>query len=310
MDTLAGMRLFAKVVETGSFSAAARQLALTPSSASRQLSALEDGLGTRLLNRTTRKLSLTEAGSLYFERTRQILADIDEAEAAVLEMQAAPRGTLKLNVPVVLGRRYIAPTLPDFLARYPDVRVDLTVTDHYVDLIEEGADLAIRVGGPREQSFIVRKLATMARVLCASPEYLKAHGTPRRPDDLTRHNCLVYRLRPGEAAWRLDGADGTHEIAVAGNFAANNAESIAAATTAGLGIGLLPIWVVGREIQDERLCVVLADYHAHPSGYAEDLCAVYPHGRNLSAKVRAYVDFIAEQFKAEPDFRVGLPDAG
>ncbi len=305
MDTLSGMRLFTKVVETGSFSAAGRQLGLNPSSVSRRVGALEDELGTRLLNRSTRSLGLTEAGGLYYERASRIIAEVDEANAAVSELDETPRGTLRLNVPVVFGRRYIAPYMQEFFEANPNVRVELTVTDHYVDLIEEGADLAIRIGQTSQQSFIVRKLATINRVLCASTEYLDRHGRPARPEDLARHNCLVYQLHRGDMVWQLTGADGSFDVSVTGNFTANNAGAIGAAMAAGVGIALLPVWVAGREIQMGLVEVVLPDYRAHPTGFADEVFAVFPPGRNLSAKVRAYVDFIAEKFRTEPDFRIG-----
>jgi len=314
MDTLSGMRLFNRVVEDGSFSAAGRKLGLAPSSVSRQVSALEKGLGARLLNRTTRKVSLTEAGALYFERTRRILTEIDETNDAVGAMQTAPRGTLKLNVPVVFGRRYIVPNMLEFLAMYPELSVELNVTDHYVDLIEEGADLAIRIGGSTQLSFVARKLATMHRVLCASPSYLQVHGEPKHPEDLTVHNCLRYRHRPGEVVWRFADDKGSYEIQVEGNFAANNAGSIASAAISGMGIALLPVWLVGREIHDGQLQAVLPGYIAEIADFANEVFAVYPHARYLSAKVRAYIDFIAEKFKAEPEFRIGgdftEPDRG
>jgi DNA-binding transcriptional LysR family regulator len=305
MDTLAGMRLFNRVVEDGSFTAAGRRLGLAPSSVSRQVGALEKALGARLLNRTTRKLSLTEAGALYFERTQRILAEIDEANDAVGAMQAAPQGTLRLNVPVVFGRRYIVPNMPEYLAKYPAVSVELNVTDHYVDLIEEGADLAIRIGETSQLSFVARKLATMHRVLCASPAYLAEHGVPKHPKDLVRHNCLRYRHRPGEVIWRFADDKGSYETRVEGNFAANNAGSIASAAISGMGLALLPVWMVGREIHHGRLHAVLPEYRAEIADFANEVFAVYPHARHLSAKVRTYVDFIAEKFKTESDFRIG-----
>ena len=310
MDTLSGMRLFARVVETGGFSAAGRQVGLNASSVSRQVGRLEDALGTRLLNRSTRHIGLTEAGRIYYERASRIIADVDEANEAVSELSQAPRGTLRLNVPVVFGRRYITPYMREFLETYRELRVELTVTDHYVDLIEEGADLAVRIGGPSQSSYIVRKLATIDRVICASPEYFARHGRPRRPDDLAAHNCIVYRAQPGEVVWELIGEDGTFAVPVSGNFASNNIASIAAAMQAGIGIALLPIWLVGREIQQGMAEIVLRDYYAHPTGFADEVFAVFPHARNLSAKVRACVDFLARKFRAEPDFRVGVMPPG
>jgi DNA-binding transcriptional LysR family regulator len=305
MDTIAGIRLFNRVVEDGSFSAAGRRLGLTPSSVSRQIGALEKSLDARLLNRTTRKVSLTEAGAIYYQRTRRILTEIEEANEAVGIMRTAPQGTLKLSVPVVFGQRYIVPNMPEFLALYPEVSIELNVTDNYVDLIEEGADLAIRVGGGTQLSFVARKLATMHRVLCASPAYLDAHGEPAHPDDLVAHNCLCYNHRAGQVIWRFADDQGSYETQIEGNFAANNAGSIAAAAIAGMGLALLPVWMVGREIQEGCLQVVLPGYRAEIADFATEVFAVYPHARHLSAKVRAYIDFIAEKFNAEPEFRIG-----
>ncbi|NQU69676.1 MAG: LysR family transcriptional regulator [Rhodospirillales bacterium] len=305
MDTIAGIRLFNRVVEDGSFSAAGRRLGLAPSSVSRQISALEKSLDARLLNRTTRKVSLTEAGAIYYQRTRRILTEIEEANEAVGVMRTAPQGTLKLSVPVVFGQRYIVPDMPEFLALYPEVSIELNVSDNYVDLIEEGADLAIRVGGGTQLSFVARKLATMHRLLCASPAYLEAHGEPAHPDDLVTHNCLSYSHRPGQVIWRFADDQGSYETRIDGNFSANNASSIAAAAIAGMGLALLPVWMVGREIQDGQLKAVLPGYRAEIADFANEVFAVYPHARHLSAKVRAYIDFIAEKFNAEPEFRIG-----
>ena len=312
MDTLSGMRLFAKVVETGGFSAAGRQVGLNASSVSRQVGRLEDALGTRLLNRSTRHIGLTEAGRLYYERASRIVADVEEANAAVAELAEAPRGTLRLNAPVVFGRRYVAPYMREFLETHPEVRVELNVTDHYVDLIEEGADLAIRIGGHGPSTYIVRKLATIDRVLCASPEYFARRGKPRRPEDLAAHNCIVLRRQPGEIVWELTGEDGAFAVPVSGNFSSNNSDAIAAAMTAGIGIVLLPVWMVGREIQQGRAEIVLREYRAHPTDLSDDVYAVFPHARHLSAKVRACVDFLAREFRREPDFRIGIspPAAG
>ena len=205
--------------EPAAFSAAGRQVGLNASSVSRQVGRLEDALGTRLLNRSTRHIGLTEAGRLYYERARRIVAEVDEANAAVAEFDEAPRGTLRLNVPVVFGRRYVAPYMREFLETHPELSVELNVTDHYVDLIEEGADLAIRIGGPSQSSYIVRKLATIDRVLCASPDYFARHGRPRRPRDLARHNCIV--LPPParrEIVWELSGEDGTFAVPGLGQF--------------------------------------------------------------------------------------------
>ena len=304
MESLTGIRLFNKVAETSSFSEAGRQLGLAASSVSRQINTLEQALGTRLLNRTTRKLHLTEAGELYYERTHRILAEIEEASLAVSQLQDEPRGTLRLNIPVVFGRRYISTTLPEFLERYPDVTVELRVTDHYVDLIEEGSDLAIRVGGLTSTSFIVRKLISIRRVLVASPRYLETHGAPHKPGDLAAHNCLRFRVNPGESVWELEGADGVTDVRVSGNLVSNNVEAINTAMLNGGGIALLPTWVTGKDVQRGDAVVVLPDYRPKPTDVDSAVYAVYPYNRNLTAKVRAYIDFIAEKFRTEPDFRL------
>ena len=304
MESLTGIRLFNKVAETGSFSEAGRQLGLAPSSVSRQVNALEEALGTRLLNRTTRNLHLTEAGELYYERTHRILAEIEDANLAVSELQEEPRGTLRINIPVVFGRRYIAPTLPEFLERYPEVRVELQVTDHYVDLIEDGADLAIRIGGLTNASFIARKLVSIRRVLVASPAYLERHGAPTTPEDLADHNCLQFRVHPGETVWELVGEEGTVKVRVGGNMVSNNVEAINTAMLNGGGIALLPTWVTGKDVQRGDAVVLLPGYRPDRPDMEAAAYAVYPYNRNLSAKVRAYIDFIAEKFRTEPDFRM------
>ena len=238
---------------------------------------------------------------------------MEEANAAVAELNEAPRGTLRLNAPVVFGRRYVTPYMREFLEIHPEVQVELNVTDHYVDLIEEGADLAIRIGGPGPSTYIVRKLATIDRVLCASPEYFARHGRPRRPEDLAAHNCIVLRRRPGEVVWELIGEDGAFAVPVSGNFASNNSDAIAAAMTAGIGIVLLPVWMVGREIQQGRAEIVLRRLPRPPHRSCPTMSMrCFPHARNLSAKVRACVDFLAGKFRGEPDFRIGVspPHAG
>lgn len=305
MDTLAGMRLFEKAVEAGSFSAAGRALGLAPSSVARQITALETALGAQLLNRSTRKLSLTEAGALYHDHAHRILADVEAANHAVSSLRDEPSGTLRLNIPVVFGQRYIAPTLPEFLERYPEIRVDLQVTDHYVDMIEDGADLAIRIGGLTSASLIARKLVSVDRVLVASPAYVEKHGTPERPEDLTRHNCLRRQLHPAEdSLWEFEDGGGIIRVRVTGNLFSANIETINVAMLNGGGIALLPLWVAGKHIQRGEAAVLLPGWRPKPSHVENEVYAVYPHNRTLSAKVRAYIDFIAAKFREEPDFRV------
>jgi len=193
------MGLFVEVVAAGSFSEAGRRRGLAASSVTRSINALEDQLGVRLLNRSTRKLSLTEAGRLYHERSRRIIAEVEDARLSVSQLEAAPRGTLRMNVPVAFGRLHVAPALPTFLARYPGLQVDLSMTDGFIDLVEEGVDLAVRIGELEDSSLIARRLAPNRRVICASPDYLRQAGVPRVPEDLRTHNCLIYKRQAGRA---------------------------------------------------------------------------------------------------------------
>jgi DNA-binding transcriptional LysR family regulator len=303
METFAGMRMFTEVVESGSFSAAGRRLGLAASSVARAIGALENQLGVRLLNRTTRKLGLTEAGRLYHERSRRILAEVDEARLSVTQLEAAPRGTLRLNVPVVFGRLHIAPALPDFLALHPALRVDLAVTDAFVDLVEEGVDLAIRIGELEDSSLIARRLAPNRRVLCASPAYLDRHGIPTSPHDLSEHNCLMYKQQ-NRSVWRLRDDARIHEIRVSGPLLANNADVLHTAALGGVGLTILPIWLVGRDIQRGALKIVLADYQVSPGALDTNIYAVFPHSRHLSAKVRAFIDFMHERIGTHPYWEV------
>ena len=307
MDTLIGMRLFEQVVRGESFSEAGRQLGLAPSSVSRQINALEDGLGVRLFNRSTRNLKLTEAGQLYHERVARILADIDEANRAVVELEAEPRGTLRVNAPLVFGRVHVAPLIPDFLARYPEVQMDFTTTDQVIDLVEEGADVAIRIGELKDSSLVARKLAPLRRVICGSPTYLAAHGTPERPEDLTGHNCLTFRFhaasslwRPGSDLWRMKGAEGVVEVAVSGRLRANGVDVLLDAARAGLGLVLMPIWMVGDDIRGGRLRPVLSQYRVSPTTIDAAIYAVFPASRHLSPKVRVFIDYLAERFRDIP----------
>lgn len=306
MDTLHSMKLFSEVVDSGSFSAAGRRFGLAASSVSRQVGSLEDSLGARLLNRSTRKLSLTQAGRMYHERVRQILADIDDANRSVTHLEATPRGVLRLNGPTVFGRLHIAPHLPEFLARYPEIDIDLTLTDHFVDVIEEGADVVVRVGGLSDSSLFARRLAPNRRILCATPAYLDKHGRPEAAKDLTQHACVVYKLQSTTGSWHICcGESGElQEVKVTGRLAANNAEALHAAVLGSVGIALLPIWLVGDDIQSGRLERVLPTLEADLTPAETAIHAVYPHKRLLSAKVRAFVDFLVEKYQPVPYWEI------
>lgn len=296
MDQLAALRLFARVVHAGSFSAAARAENRSVSAVTRQVAALEDALDVRLINRTTRRLGLTEAGQLYFERIERILADLDEADHAVASLALAPRGVLRVNGPVSFGRVHIARHVPAFLRLYPEVSVDLTLTDTFVDVVEEGVDVAVRVGALRDSSLIARRLAGNVRLLCASPDYLARRSPPTRPAEVADHDCLTFKYRTIGSVWRFAGPSGIEEIAIKGSFVSNNFDAIYEAVLGGLGLSILPLWMVGEDLRAGRLVRVMADYRASPSDLDTAVYAVYPHNRHLSAKVRAFVDFLAARY--------------
>lgn len=308
MDTLHGMRLFSEVVDSGSFSAAGRKFGLAASSVSRQVGSLEDALGARLLNRSTRKLSLTEAGRLYHERVRQIIADVEDANRSVSHLEAVPRGLLRINGPTVFGRLHIAPHLPEFLRRYPEIDIDLTLTDHFVDVIEEGSDVVVRVGGLSDSSLFARRLAPNRRVICATPAYLDAHGRPEKPADLTSHSGIVYKVHSTTGTWHICcGESGAKEqVQVKGRLTANNAEALHEAVLGDMGIALLPIWLVGQDLQDGKLERVLPTLEADLTPDETAIHAIYPHKRLLSAKVRAFVDFLVEKYQPVPYWEVGV----
>ncbi|ABC23057.1 LysR family transcriptional regulator [Rhodospirillum rubrum] len=300
MDILSGMRLLSRVVEAGSFSEAGRLLGMAPSSVSRQVSALEDTLGTQLLNRTTRRLSLTEAGGLFHDRALRILADVEDATRVVSSLESAPRGTLKLNVPVGFGNYHVAPALPLFLARYPDLTVDLTLSDHFIDLIEEGVDVAVRIGALRDSSLVARRLADNRRMVYGSPDYLRRMGTPETPHDLTAHRCIAYRYRPGPQGWLFE-RDGIRlDITVTGPLTANNSESLHKMILGGSGLAMLPTWMAYSDVKSGLLVPLLGDWTMSPTSLESAIHVVYPESRHLSAKVRAFIDFMADHIGKPP----------
>lgn len=295
MDRFVAMSAFVAVVEQGSFARAAERLQISTSSLSRVVADLESHLGARLLNRTTRRLSLTDAGQAYYERCVQLLADVAEAEALAAQSVAAPRGRIRFTCSVAIGVQRIAPACASFVARYPDVRFEAVVADRIVDLVEEGLDLAIRVGTVGSDRLVARKLGEMRTVMCASPGYLAARGVPRTLDDLARHALLTYAYSPTPNQWRLEGRDGgEHLIRAAGPLHSNSGDINVAAAAAGLGIVLEPDFMVGPLLADGRLVAVLPEYRG-PRG---DIWAVYPSRRHLSAKVRLFVEHVHGYFTA------------
>lgn len=290
--------IFAKVVEEESFSAAARAMRLTPSAVSKQISRLEDRLGARLLNRTTRRLSTTEEGAAFYQSCVRILDEIEEAETAVSRLHAAPRGTLRVNCGVAFGRHQITPLVPEFLARYPELSMEITQTDALVDLVEEGADVAVRFGYLRDSSMVARQLAISRRAICCSPGYLERHGVPESPRDLANHNCIVFSASAHLNDWTFRMEDGSEfPFRAEGNFMANNGETVFEMVTAGLGIARLAEFLVAPAARKGQLVRILKPYYRD---LEVPINAVYPTRRHLSPKVRAFVDFLVEKFNPVP----------
>ena len=302
MDPLDGIAAFARVVDSGSFSAAARRLKISKSAVSAHVQRLEERLGIRLLNRTTRRLSLTEAGAAYYRHCARILAEAEAAEQAASALQREPRGMLRISAPGAFGWMHVAPAVPAFLKRYPDIGVDISVSPMHVNLVDEGLDLAIRIGVLEDSPLVVRKLAPSRLVLCAAPAYLKERGTPREPDELAKHNCLCTGLLPWGDEWRLHSKRGEVRVAVGGSFRSNSAEMLRAATLDGIGIAVLPTWAVSEPLRKGALRRVLDAWELPVS----TIYAVYPGNRLMSMKVRAFVDHLARHFGRTPYWEEGL----
>jgi DNA-binding transcriptional LysR family regulator len=300
MDTLMSMRVFATVVETHSFTAAATRLAISTAMTSKHVQHLEEHLGTRLLNRTTRKLSLTDSGLAYFERCSQILADIDESEAEAVNLTARPHGTLRVTMPVSFAVRHLAPMLTQYMRSYPEVQLDLFLSDRRTDLIDNGLDLALRIGPSLEPNLIARRLATDRMMICASADYLRRHGTPQVPEALAAHNCLLYSYASVGNEWRMQGADGEHVVKVSGTVKINNGDLLNQMAIAGQGIICQPEFLVRAEVESGQLVEILRDYALPQVG----IHAVYSSRKHLSAKIRSFVDclvdYITEKGVVEP----------
>jgi DNA-binding transcriptional LysR family regulator len=295
MDVFQAMRVFVKVVELESFSRAAQRLGISATAASRQVADLEARLGVRLLQRTTRRLYLTDSGRSYYERCTQILNDLDEAELTISSAAERPQGLLRVAAPVSFGIQHLTPLFLNYMARYPEVKLELSLSDRMVDLVEEGYDLALRITRELKTTLVARSLARARLVTCAAPSYLKRHGVPRTPEDLRHHDCLCYTYDMTQGIWEFEGPAGRVRVPVEGSLATNNGDSLRVAAVAGRGIILEPTFLVGEDLRQGRLVPLLPDYPA-PS---LTLYAVFPSRRYLSPKVRTLVDFLVECI-AEP----------
>ena len=295
-DSLYEMSVFSKVVAAGSLSAAARDLGVSTAVVSRRLAALEARLGVRLVNRTTRRLALTDEGASYHEACIRILGEIEDADAAAAARRVEPQGVLKAALPASFGHLHVAPLVPQFAARYPKIQLVLSLSDRTVNLIEEGYDLAIRIGELEDSSLAARKLAPNRRVVCASPDYLKRHTAPRTPDDLQRHNCLTSTEL--HMNWEYKGPEGKRgAVRVSGHYACDNWEVLRDWALAGMGVALKSTWDVRRQLEDGSLVRLLPGYDFGPD---VAIYAVYPHRRYLPAKTRVFIDYLAESFGPEP----------
>jgi DNA-binding transcriptional LysR family regulator len=288
MDRLASMQAFVQVVDSGSFAGAAKRLAASPAAVTHHVQALEDRLGVQLLNRTTRRLSLTEVGRTFYQHSAQILAQVEEAERSATLLQTTPRGLLRLNTSEGIAR-VVMPLIAEFTAAHPEMSFDVVLTDRMVDMVEGGFDLALRAGPLPDSSLISRKLALGKLILCAAPDYLARRGAPQRPEDLAGHNCLIYQMLGNE--WRFNGRAGDVAVAVSGNLRSNSLEAVRRAALSGQGIGLLAAVVVAEDLQKGALVRLLPEYDANEVV----IQAVYPASRHLSVKTRSFLGFLAQR---------------
>lgn len=298
MDRLNSMTIFVQVVEKEGFTAASEKLGLSRAQISKSVMQLEKHLGARLLNRTTRRVSLTETGRIYYERCKLILNDIEEMEGVAGEQTSSPHGTLTLSAPTSFGILQLQKAIPEYIKRYPNVKISLSLADRFIDVVSEGFDVGIRIAKLEDSSLIARKIAPCKQVLCASPEYLNKKGTPKVPIDLALHPCLVYSNDLKPDTWILHGPDGIESIKVSGPVCADNGDILKEAAVAGLGVTLLPTFIVGAEIKAGSLQHILSDYYPPEIS----VYAVFPSHRYLSVKVRTFVDFLSEYFGDEPDW--------
>ena len=298
MDRLTSLTVFGRVVESGGFSAAARRLNMSTTMVSNHIQALEERLGARLLNRTTRKVSLTEVGRDYYERSQQILADVEEADRSAGALQATPSGSLRLHASITLAR-FLSPIMAEFLNTYPSVSIELTVGEQMVDVVEEGYDLVIRVRSPPNSGLIVRTLTPWRHIVCCSPAYLDKHQRPHSPQDLARHNCMRFAYYLFGDEWRFDGPDGKPaSVQIQGNFKTTSSEALRLLAIAGIGIALAPAFLVTDDLEAGVLVPLVPEYR--PVEFA--INAIYPSRHHLSVKVRTFIDLLTARFAGHTDW--------
>lgn len=301
MDRLDAIRLFVRVAESGSFSAVARESNIGQPAVSKQVAALEQHLGAQLMHRTSRSLTLTEAGQAFYEAGVKLLSDLEAAESLVGAGQSRPSGLLRVSLSAGFGRMHVVPLVPAFHARYPDVEVETLVSDRFVDLVEEGIDLAVRIGELADSALVARRVATTRRVAVASPAYLAERGAPAGPHDLDRHACIAFVFQRQVRPWTFRRGGDVVEHRPKGILRTNDAEHVRVAALAGLGLAQAPHWLFSSDLADGSLVEVLTDW----SGDRTPIHAVHPGGRRAPGKLRAFVDFLAEAFGRDPEFAAG-----
>lgn len=298
MDKFRSMQAFVAAVQAGSLSGAGRHLGLSTASISRLINALEDDLGTRLLNRTSRALTLTEAGQSYFLQVESILQQVNEAADGARDFGQRPKGTLRVHSRIFVGTQFLVPLVPRFLAENPEISVELMLSNHDCDLVNENVDIDIRVGRLRDSTYMVKKLSESERIVVASPDYLEGRPLPQKPQDLAGHNCLAYCLNMGRAVWSfLDAAGHRTDIGIQGNFRSDFGPALRECALGGAGICLMYEWAVREDIAQGRLVRLLADHHVSHVGFDTGLYAVFQRSRHASPKTRRFVDFITEAFR-------------
>lgn len=302
MDRLGSDRMFIAVMETGSFVGAAERLGTSSGQASKLVSRLEAELGVRLLNRTTRAVSPTEAGQAYYGRLRPLLEELDSLDLSIRNISQAPRGRLRVTAPLTFGTTELTPALNDFVGRYPEIELDVSFSDRVVNLVDEGFDMAIRVGRPSDSSLIIRKLCEVRIFVVGSSDYLDRHGSPERPEDVAQHHCIIDTNFRDPNRWPFkDIEGGERALPVSGRIHYSNAEACLRAAEAGLGLACVPGFVAGEAIRSGKVIRLLKPFETEPYG----VHALYPHSRHLAAKVRVLVDFLVERYRGTPRWEAG-----
>ena len=296
MDKLVSMRVFSAVAKNGSFSVAAKKLSISKAMVSKHIKNLENSLSVRLFNRTTRKLNLTDAGSSYYEKVNIILSEIDETESAISQLNSEPKGKLKVMAQPSFGAFHLSRALSLYLKKYTEVTVNLELSHRIPDLVEENIDLAFHVGELNDSMYVSRRIASARRVICASPEYIKKNGMPKKPEDLLNHNCLIYMPRNDMGKWEFLDKGKRKKIKVTGDIQCNSGDALRVASIQSRGITQLPTYMVGLDIQAGRLEAVLEDFEPEK----QPIYAIYNHRKYVSAKIKTFIDFIYDLYQPEP----------